>query len=78
MVLWSLLYYNLNQTVTWMFLQLCMLIQVLNLVDGAWYEQSLLLRASCSRSQALWAPLHNYSLDLHGPSNFLYNALICS
>lgn len=44
MVLWSLLYYNLNQTVTWMFLQLCMLIQVLNPMDGAWYEQSLLLR----------------------------------
>lgn len=44
MVLWSLLYYNLNQTITWIFLQLCMLIQVLNPMDGAWYEQSLLLR----------------------------------
>lgn len=70
-------YYNLNQTVMWIFLQVCILIQVLNPMDGAWYEQRL-LPVSCPRSQARRAPPCNHSLDLHGRSNFLYNAVICS
>lgn len=62
-----------------MLLMLCMLIEVLN-PDGwsAARTKPIDVKAFCARTEALWAPLCNCILDLHGHSHFLYNAVICS